>query len=477
MLREFTFGKYPNVNSRNTAPVNSEKGFEGTMAASEVQLESIFPRSPGRTLLRQGYARQAVAEFLARVLPNENTATASSFASSRLRVRSSSFWISPISQISGEVFLLFLLLSITALAQGDVSVGRIDSATYQRVVEENLELRKEQARLEVEAGEVRRKNAALLLDVQDLERKRDQLTVLISQLKTPDETRSEMARLQSEKLVLVREIERLRQVLVATVAPPSTNLPPPAVAASPAPGSDLFRKIEKENADLRQEVARARESAMNESVGRTVATTNEAILKTAVAELTGQVKQAQAELASLQKREAALKKGLEAQAKKTFEAEALARRQEAGSSGQKSEISTLESEIKALKSEIKDLKSQIRDQRSASGAPAALEGASPSGTSTAQQLNTSVPVLLLAAQKLLAAKRPGDAEKLYLKALKAEPRNPQVSYNLGVLYGDYLKDPKKAAKYYRRYLELAPGAPDTSVVRSWIIELEARSKW
>jgi tetratricopeptide (TPR) repeat protein len=78
---------------------------------------------------------------------------------------------------------------------------------------------------------------------------------------------------------------------------------------------------------------------------------------------------------------------------------------------------------------------------------------------------------------LLAARRPRDAEKVYLKALKQDPKNPQVSYNLGVLYGDYLKDPRKAAKYYRRYIELAPRAPDVAAVRSWLLDLDARSAW
>jgi tetratricopeptide (TPR) repeat protein len=450
--------EYQAPKSRNTALLNSEKSFEGAMAPCEAQLELIFPRFPGRT----------VAEFLARVLPNENTATFFSFASSRLRVRSCSFWISPISQISGEVFLLFLLLSLPAYAQGDVSGGRIDSGTYQRVVDENLELRKEQARLEVEAGELRRKNAALLLDVQDLERKRDQLTVLISQLKTPEETRSEMARLQSEKLVLVREIERLRQALMATAAPPSSNVPPPVAAPAPATGSDLFLKIEKENADLRLELARVRESALNESVGRTVATTNEAILKVAVGDLTAQVKQARTELAALQKREAGLKKALDTQARKTFEAEKKVSGQEAGVGDLKSQISDLKSQNAALKSQISNLKSEISNLKPASAPP---------NNSATQQLNNSVPALLLAAEKELAARRLKEAEALYLKALKLEPRNPRVSYNLGVLYGDYLKDPGQAAKYYRRYLELAPRAPDAGNVRSWILELDARSKW
>jgi regulator of sirC expression with transglutaminase-like and TPR domain len=61
--------------------------------------------------------------------------------------------------------------------------------------------------------------------------------------------------------------------------------------------------------------------------------------------------------------------------------------------------------------------------------------------------------------------------------LKQEPNNPLVCYNMGVLYGDYLKNSAKAIKYYRRYLDLSPRAPDAAIVRAWITDLENRLQW
>ena len=365
-------------------------------------------------------------------------------------------------KISGEVFLCCFLLSSPAFAQADGAAGQIDSATYQRVVEENLDLRKEQARLQVEAGTLRRKNAALLLDIQDLERKRDQLTVLVSQLKTPDETRVEMTRLQSEKLVLVREIERLRQALTAVDVPHSQNLPAPVVA--PAPGSDLFRKIEKENADLRIEVARARESALNESVGRAVVSKNETSLKEQVVELSGRVKQTQLDLEILQKREAAYKKAIEEQAKRAFVAEKKAE-------DVKSEMLSVKRELSGVKSEAAGVKSELAEIKRKTEVPVVGRGIQ------AGSDDQSVGVLMTEAGRLLSAKRVGEAEKLYLKALKQEPNNPLVCYNMGILYGDYLKNSGKAIKYYRRYLDLSPKAPDAAIVRTWITDLETRLQW
>ena len=364
--------------------------------------------------------------------------------------------------MSCEVFLICFLLTSLSFAQADIAVGQIDSATYQRVVEENLDLRKEQARWEVEAGTLRRKNAALLLDIQDLERKRDQLTVLVSQLKTPDETRVEMTRLQSEKLVLVREIERLRQSLSVADTPHSQNLPAPVIA--PTPGSDLFRKIEKENSDLRLEVARVRESALNESVGRAVVSKNESSLKEQVVELTSRVKRAQADLEMIQKREASYKKTIEEQAKRAFVAEKKGE-------DLKRETLSVKSELAEVKREALNVKSELAEVKRKTEVPSGGRGI------IAGNADSSVDVLMTAAGRLLAANRVGEAEKIYLKALKQEPNNPLVCYNMGVLYGDYLKNPAKAIKYYRRYLDFAPQALDAAIVRGWIVDLEARLRW
>jgi tetratricopeptide (TPR) repeat protein len=82
----------------------------------------------------------------------------------------------------------------------------------------------------------------------------------------------------------------------------------------------------------------------------------------------------------------------------------------------------------------------------------------------------------MAAQNALRGGRIREAEKLYDEALKKNPKDPRVYYNLGVLHGDYLKNPGKAVYYYRKYLDLAPTARDASKVRSWILDLGVPSE-
>ena len=357
---------------------------------------------------------------------------------------------------------ILLLWGVTSyvLAQTPAEPVRIDAATYQRVVEENLDLRKEQARIDGEVSALRRKNASLLLDVQDLERKRDQLTSLVAQLKTPDELAAQMARLNAEKLVLVREIERLRESISAN-ALPATNQPP--VAVTPGPGSDLFLKLERENADLRQEMAKARATGMNESVAKEISQKSETALKAEVSRLEAQYKITAAELESFRHRESALKKALEVQAKKAFDTDKTLKKalEVQAKKDEEAEVikkKALESDaaLQKLKAQVASLDNPVARQRSNSAI---------------------VPKLMSDGQKSLLAGRVKDAEKVYLEAFKREPKNANVSYNLGVLYGDYFKDYVKAAKYFRNYLVLAPDAADADVVRSWLLDMTGKVKW
>ena len=88
-----------------------------------------------------------------------------------------------------------------------------------------------------------------------------------------------------------------------------------------------------------------------------------------------------------------------------------------------------------------------------------------------------VPVLLEAGRKALVAGKVRDAEAAFLAAAKVEPENARVCYNLGVLYSDYDKSPRKAKSYFSRYLKLAPNAPDAAQVKTWLMDLEAKTDW
>ena len=69
-----------------------------------------------------------------------------------------------------------------------------------------------------------------------------------------------------------------------------------------------------------------------------------------------------------------------------------------------------------------------------------------------------------------------DAEREYLRALKINPMDADIHYNLGILYDDELNEPEKAMMHYRRYLKLNPHGPDAENVRNWLLRLEMKSR-
>lgn len=69
-----------------------------------------------------------------------------------------------------------------------------------------------------------------------------------------------------------------------------------------------------------------------------------------------------------------------------------------------------------------------------------------------------------------------DAENEYLQALRIDPTDADVHYNLGILYDDEMKQPEKAMVHYRRYLQLNPHGPDADHVRNWLMKIEMKAQ-
>ncbi|MBT3191638.1 MAG: tetratricopeptide repeat protein [Verrucomicrobia bacterium] len=69
-----------------------------------------------------------------------------------------------------------------------------------------------------------------------------------------------------------------------------------------------------------------------------------------------------------------------------------------------------------------------------------------------------------------------EAEQEYLHALRLDPLDADVHYNLGILYDDELNSPVKAGVHYRRYLKLNPHGMEADQVRDWLMKLEMKMK-
>lgn len=56
------------------------------------------------------------------------------------------------------------------------------------------------------------------------------------------------------------------------------------------------------------------------------------------------------------------------------------------------------------------------------------------------------------------------------KANKIDPKHLQSLYNAGLVYADDLKQPEKAASYWRRYLQLDSGSPTAIQIKSMMAQ-------
>lgn len=347
------------------------------------------------------------------------------------------------------------LVPVVAAAQ------QIDPEVYQHVVDENIALRQEQARLTKEDNELRRKIAGLILDVQELERKRDQLTALVAQLRTPDETKNDLMRLQAEHIALAREIDRLRQALSVATATAATVVSSNAVPSVVAPeqGTSLFRKIEHENSELRQQLVSERESLKAAVRTNSLLVAHAGDMQAETVRLSDEVASLKKDLEQSRTKEATVWRAVERIARKSYQ--------------QQIEIEKLKEEIG--KREIERGRSKAgAETRKAGGGASSNTNASVAGPIEGENPGDTAG-LLRAAQKAIKSRELKDAERLYIEALKRTPKDALIHYNLGALYSDYLRNPDKAIYHYRRYLELNPRARDAAQVRSWLLELEIQS--
>jgi tetratricopeptide (TPR) repeat protein len=65
----------------------------------------------------------------------------------------------------------------------------------------------------------------------------------------------------------------------------------------------------------------------------------------------------------------------------------------------------------------------------------------------------------------------------YQKALEILPEDPDLHYNMAIVYDDHMDDKQKAVFHYQRYLELNPGAADRAKVRTWLSAAKEELAW
>ena len=69
-----------------------------------------------------------------------------------------------------------------------------------------------------------------------------------------------------------------------------------------------------------------------------------------------------------------------------------------------------------------------------------------------------------------------DAARSFKKTVSLNPKDKNAYYNLAVLYESYLNDKKQAFDYYAQYLKLSSKADDTGEIKSWMGQIKKELK-
>jgi tetratricopeptide (TPR) repeat protein len=350
-------------------------------------------------------------------------------------------------------------------ASGRVSSGVGVVEAYQELLKENLALRERMSELTDTAEQAKGENKRLNLNVKDLESRVVELAALIKDLTSAQSERKdpeEVAKLEqqvqaakSAQTQLQGELAGMKEriaVLKAEAAAPAERGP------RIAPGSDLFRQLEQENAQLKERLLQL------ESDRRGV-TEDKQGLNTLLA-------QKEAALVEMEQTLAASKQDQ----KNVVKIVKHVRRMQAEISDLKGTISEKDDAIEQKEQEVAELEQAVKQEQQKlqkiKKLAVLMDRIDQERVVHRMSDTAKVELYRRAGDKHYEAGRYAFAEKEYLKALKVDPSVADVHYNLGVLYDQALKKKSRALVHYAAYMELRPNAGDIHLVKLWVREAE-----
>ncbi len=348
-------------------------------------------------------------------------------------------------------------------AQTSPSDGRLDPETYNQLLKENLNLRRKLQETDRGSEAMREENARLQREMSKLQSQITESSDEIERLKSesagaadPEKIAALEAALtaaESAKAKLAQDLDLLKSRV-------ERNQSKPAPAAGPTvkPGSDLFTALESENAELRTKLSdlqNEKEKVIKElrEVESEVAAKSE--LEAEMAGVTDETAKQKAVIHKLLERIPELEEEL---------AETQSRERV-----QSAELSQRERELRALKAELDKREERLKKaERVAALLAKTQTEVQFVGTTRQRDVHYNMGVVFANRGQFK------EAEREYLRALRLDPADADTHYNLGVLYEQSLKEYRKAASHYRRYLKLRPDAEDANEVRIWITLCETR---
>ncbi len=351
----------------------------------------------------------------------------------------------------------------------------IDVSAYNDLVKENLKLRRQLAekermieetgkklkKMESEKNTLEEKIKSLAETIDNIEKEKSGLEdnsarvqVLNKKLQMAEK---EKAALQQQSSQMQKALEELRLKQQSIVTPGSGGV---------SPGSDLYAQLEKNNAKLKEALAKLeaehaavlkeRDKLKKKEDSKAVKAEKEADKLRNLLDTTKTSDEQQRKLIK------ELLKKLPA-----MEEELAALRQKVDID--QNIIQAKEKELADVKEELKIREHRlIKAEKMAAMLDEVQKEAKVISDTQARDMHYNMAVVYAKEGKSL------EAEKEYLQALRIDPLDAASHYNLAILYDDELHNTKRAIMHYKQYLKLRPDAPDADEVRQWIMQLEMK---
>ncbi|MBN2300973.1 MAG: tetratricopeptide repeat protein [Lentisphaerae bacterium] len=355
----------------------------------------------------------------------------------------------------------------------------IDEEALVKLQKENEELRRKIKIATEEKSATARKNEQLEKDMRELEQNMQLFVVKIRQLEqakaeAPQDNMDKMMDLESQlskadmekSKLAVRLAELQKQVetlKVAAVKP----APAPVSGLSVKPDSDLFKRTQEENLALKNKLVEIETARIEAAKAR-----EEAAMKARKIEEEARAKaeheaELEKKLAGVREAEKEHRQTISVLLSKIPELEQELSRMNKKATAQEEALQYRERNLEALQREIDQREHRlIKAERMAAILEQARSEVSRVSDREKRDMHYNMGAIYAKEGQYHAA------EKEYLNALRIDPTDASVHYNLGILYDDHLGDKQKAARHYRRYLKLNPHASDIDQVRSWLMKIE-----
>lgn len=353
--------------------------------------------------------------------------------------------------------------------------AQVDAEAYEELLQENLELRKKVAEVTVSKETVAQENERLAREINDLEGRIAEFASLIQQLQAEREAvpvnteeittlEAQLQRAQDEQGRLNNALQEAQRQLTVLQSKPAED---PRTKVQP--GSPLFKELEEENALLREKLTELERLRMQATQAEDALAEREAEWAR-IRESTEETKDAlAAELEVAKQSEQRHRQLMEKILNKMPKLEQEVTELRAEVQQKDRALTDRERLLTALQQELKRREHRVvKAERVAGMIEQARDDVEAVDAREKRDMHYNMAMVFAKEGRFK------DAEREYLHALRIDPGDAGVHYNLGILYDDELEDKRRAASHYRKYLQLAPHSEDVDKVRHWLNLIEVQ---